>query len=383
MVAVQRASFNGGTLPFSILAFTDEIHSFYANADPNCHWRAVRRQSRAWAKRDQTLLDLNCTPERMRNESRYDLSAEAPFVIITDCIDAKRDQSMVRAPATRLLTALTQHLNAKMGLPSIAFRTGYGGARSLTDHSAVSMLRALDLLNSKFPVIFLDVRDHEVCTGDNRQEMIDKAKQKYTNLCDELVNKGTLDFLTVCALARFHEVLFGNQHDPNCLVDAGSPTAIHEALRLRKLRERQGLAEAPQSASEQPFRAATPKQVLNVARFLSERGYKDVWERKQSRLRSEGKSEEEIRKAKEENGNWQQAGNQIYMMLLSHESFHGANVADVGRMDRLVRALINLDQLPKENTIEALNLLQMAWAHHDVCRSQPSHPARLCNCACC
>ena len=303
MVAVQRASFNGGTLPFSILAFTDEVHSFYANADTNCHWRAVRRQSRAWAKRDQKLLALNCTPESMKNESRYDLSAEAPFVIITDCIDAKRDQSKVRAPATRLLTALTQHLNAKMGLPSIAFRTGYGWARSLTDHSAVSMLRALDLLNSKFPVIFLDVRDHEVCTGDNRQEMIDKAKEKYTNLCDELVNKGTLDVLTVCALARFHEVLFGNQHAPNCLVDLGSPTAIHEALRLRKLRERQGLAEAPQSASEQPFRAATPEQVLNVARFLSERGYKDVWERKQSLLRSKGKSEEEIRKAKEENGN--------------------------------------------------------------------------------
>ena len=64
------------------------------------------------------------------------------------------------------------------------------------------MLRALDLLNSKFSVIFLDVRDHEVCTGDNRQEMIDKAKADYTKLCDELVEKGTLDLLTVCALAR-------------------------------------------------------------------------------------------------------------------------------------------------------------------------------------
>ena len=66
------------------------------------------------------------------------------------------------------------------------------------------------------------------------------------------------------------------------------------------------------------------------------------------------------------------------MMLLSHESFHGANVADVGRMDRLVRALINLDQLPKENSLEALKLLQMAWAHHDVCRSQPPRTRRAC-----
>ena len=382
MVAVQRASFKGGILPFSILAFTDEIHSLYANgADPNCHWRAVRRQSRAWAKRDKKLLVLNCTAERMMNEFRFDLSADAPFVIITDCIDAKQDKSKVRAPATRLLTALTQHLNAKMGLPSIAFRTGYGRARSLTDHSAVSMLRAIDLLNSKFPVIFLDVRDHEVCDSDNRQEMIDKAKEKYTKLCNELVKAGTLEWLTVCALARFHEALFGNQAEGT--VDAGSPMAIHEALDPRKLRERQGLAEAAQSASEQPLRPATPEQVLGVARFLSERGHKDVWERKQIRLRSERKSEEEIRKAKEENGNWQKAATQIYMMLLSHESFHGANVADVGRMDRLVRTLINLDQLPKENTIEALNLLQMAWAHHDVCRSQAPHPARLCNCACC
>ena len=66
------------------------------------------------------------------------------------------------------------------------------------------------------------------------------------------------------------------------------------------------------------------------------------------------------------------------MMLLSHESFHGANVADVGRMDRLVRTLINLDQLPKENSLEALKLLQMAWAHHDVCAAPNPRTWRAC-----
>ena len=376
MVAVQRASFKGGILPFSIIALTDEIHCFYANADPSCHWRTVRRQSRAWAKRDKKLLALNCTPDLMLNYHRYDLSADAPLVIITDGIDAQQDKAQVRGPATRLLTALTQHLNAKMGLPSIAFRTGYGGARSLMDDSAVSMLRALDLLNSKFSVIFLDVRDHEVCTGDNRQEMIDKAKADYTKLCDELVEKGTLDLLTVCALARFHEVLFGNQADST--VDAGSPTAIHEALRLRKLRERQGLAEAPQSASKQRFGAATHEQVLGVARFLSERFHTDSWERKKSLLRRQGKSEDKIMKAKEKEGNRQQAATQIYMMLLKHDSFHGANVANLGGMNRLVQALVKQDQLLKENSIEALKLLQMAWAHHDVCAAPNPRTWRAC-----
>lgn len=387
MVAVQRASFNGGILPFSILAFTDEIHCFYANADPKCHWRTVRRQSRAWAKRDQELHALNCTPKVMLNYHRYDLSADAPLVIITDGIDTKQGKAQVRGPATRLLTALTQHLIAKMGLPSIAFRTGYGAAHRLMDDSAVSMLRALDLLNSKFSVIFLDVRDREVCTSYNRQGMIDKAKADYTKLCDELVEKGTLDVLTVCALARFHEVLFGCQQADNqadSTVDAGSPTAIHEALRLRGLREQQGVAEAPQSASEQRFGAATHEQVLGVARFLSQRFHDDSWKQQQGLLHSQGKSEDEIMKAKEEWGNRQQAATQIYMMLLKHKSFHGANVADLGGMNRLVQALVKHDQhLPKENSIEALKLLQMAWAHHDVCRSQPPYLARLCSCACC
>ena len=105
MVAVQRASF-GATLPFSVLAFTDEIHCFYANTDPSCRWRAVRRQSRAWAKRDQKLVEHNCGPECMKDTHRYDLSADAPLVIITDGIDAKHDKACVRGPAARLLTAL-------------------------------------------------------------------------------------------------------------------------------------------------------------------------------------------------------------------------------------------------------------------------------------
>ena len=380
MVAVQRASF-GATLPFSVLAFTDEIHCFYAKTDPNCHWRAVRRQSRAWAKRDQKLVEHYCTPERMKGCHRYDLSADAPLVIITDGIDAKQDKPHVRGPATRLLTALIRHLNVVMGLPSIAFRTGWGAAGSLKDESAPSMLRALDALNSNCPVIFLDVRQREVCTLAVRQEIIDKAKADYMKLCDKLVEAGTFDWLNVCAVAWFHDVLFGDG-DPSTTgnqagstMDAGSPTAIHEALRLRRLRERQGSTEALQSASEQPFRAATPEQVLDVARFLSERFHKDFLERKQSQLRGEGKSEDEIMKAKEDFGNKQQAAAQIFTMLLSHESFHGANVADVSGVRRLVQALVKLDRLPKENSIEALKLLQMAWMHHDVCRSQPRNCA--------
>ena len=189
---------------------------------------------------------------------------------------------------------------------------------------------------------------------------------------------GTFDWLSVCAVAWFHDVLFGDG-DPSTTgnqagstMDAGSPTAIHEALRLRRLRERQGSTEALQSASEQPFRAATPEQVLDVARFLSDRFHKDYWEREQSSHRGEGRPEDELLgKPKERHGNRRQAGAQVYAMLLSHESFHGANAADVSGVRRLVQALVKLDRLPKENSIEALKLLQMAWVHHDVCRSQP------------
>jgi hypothetical protein len=53
-------------------------------------------------------------------------------------------------------------------------------------------------------------------------------------------------------------------------------------------------------------------------------------------------------------------------LLLSHEHFHSANVVDIDGSRRLVQTLVKLDRLPKENTLEALELLQMAWAEHDI-----------------
>jgi hypothetical protein len=56
----------------------------------------------------------------------------------------------------------------------------------------------------------------------------------------------------------------------------------------------------------------------------------------------------------------------IYSILLSHSMFHGANVADIEGVKMLVQNLVKLDRLPKENTVESLELLQQAWSKHDI-----------------
>ena len=88
MVAVQRASFADG-MPFTIIAMTDEIHCLYSNFKQDCHWRAVRRRSRAWAKRDAKLTELLINQGVYKIMHRYDLStADDPLLVPLDCRSA-------------------------------------------------------------------------------------------------------------------------------------------------------------------------------------------------------------------------------------------------------------------------------------------------------
>ena len=108
------------------------------------------------------------------------------------------------------------------------------------------MLRGVDALNSGCPVVYLDVRTRAGCNAGTRQDIIDKAKADYLADCAKLKEAGAFgDSLNGCALAWFHDVLFGDG-DPmttgslqSSNAETGTPQAIHEALRLSRLRERQ------------------------------------------------------------------------------------------------------------------------------------------------
>ena len=63
-------------------------------------------------------------------------------------------------------------------IPAIAFRTGWGSSRKMNEFGSFCMLRALDAMNSGCPVVFLDVRERDICHADTREEIIDKAKDQ-------------------------------------------------------------------------------------------------------------------------------------------------------------------------------------------------------------
>ena len=281
MVALQRSCFPG-KLPFTIVAMTDEIHCLYANDKPSCRWRAIRRGSAAWSKRDPELFDLFNNQSHLLTKffPRYDISPDAPLVIITDGIDVRSNTCMQRGPANTLLTSLIRHFH--LTLPSIVFRTGYGNAKSLTTDGAMSILRAKDALNARSPVVFLDVRERTGCSAKTRQEIIDKAKQEYSKLCSSLEEKGTMDWFNVCALAWFHDVLFGDgdtrtttkAENHTSGLGLENPQAIHEALRSMEMQSKQTFhRKGSNSAREQGLGRATHEQVVDVANFIAKEIY--------------------------------------------------------------------------------------------------------------
>ena len=283
MVALQRSCF-AGKLPFTIVAMTDEIQCLYANDNDSCRWRAIRRGSTAWAKRDPDLFELFNDPKTSNSLTkffpRYDISRDAPLVIITDGIDARSRTCMQRGPANTLLTSLIRHFH--LTLPSIAFRTGYGNAKSLTTDGAMSILRAKDALNARSPVVFLDVRERKGCSAKTRQEMIDKAKRDYSKLCSDLEKKGTMDWFNVCALAWFHDVLYGDgdartttkPEDHTSGLGLENPQAIHEALRFMEMQSKQTFhRKGSNSAHEQGLGRATHEQVVDVSNFIAKEIY--------------------------------------------------------------------------------------------------------------
>jgi hypothetical protein len=241
MVDVQRAKFVDG-LPFTIVAFADEMLGMYHNHNKHAHWRMVRRQSRAWAKRDKVLYELICGNYDSRKPF-LDLSPDAPNLVVTDTIDLKRYVVGEKGPGTALTTALIRHMSSF--LPAIAFRSGHGTFRSMNDGAPHSLFRAIDALNSGCPVVFLDVRERETCAAATRQEIIDKAMAQFVELNKALAEKGTLDSYNCCAVAWFHDVLYGDG-DSNTAPRANgggdaSPEAAHAAapLPVRRVRVRE------------------------------------------------------------------------------------------------------------------------------------------------
>jgi len=384
MASLEQSKFAGGAKPFSVIATVGDIYNFYINPNPSTHWREVRRASKAWRKRDRKFLELLGDDATTSQAPRWDISSDAEILLVVDSINTRKEKSDDQSSYNNLMAALIRHLSSE--LPAITLRVG--GTSSVTSLAAaagnsLTLLASVEALNSGSPVLFLDVRQREAVQAADRASLIEAAKAAYQKSCDELHAAGTYDALDTSAIAYFHDVLYGDGIDSSTQytsafgTDASQPVCIHEAIRLH--RQRNNMLGVNTSSDGDHFARATSEQVQELARWFATT-YVDNRFRYQTEVSPNGvklyakraadlglpRCEKELYMSNFGGAGLESTLTLFAKLLLSHEHFHSANVVDVDGSRRLVQTLVKLDRLPKENTLEALELLQMAWAEHDI-----------------
>ena len=267
MTSVARAQW-GGELPFTVLSTTNDIANFYRNPDLSAHWRDVRKASRTWRQHEQKLAQVFGPSAPTDDWKAYDLDPNATCIIMTDCINPKKDRHDF-GPFNNLRTQLLRHLSSN--LPTLAVKTGMtlkGGIGS----TFVGSLNALvTSVQNNTPTLCLDVRARKplALTSSSREELIGAAKAQVDASCDELLERGVAETLDACTLAFLHDALTG---DGNASTTegavAGAPLSHARAMPLhaaiRWAREGSGA-----QADKQSMPRASSQQLSDVSRWTS------------------------------------------------------------------------------------------------------------------
>jgi len=372
MYEVLSAKYSPGPPPFSILAACGAICQMYKTKETGKHWQQVKKESRAWMKRHQKLVQLAETYsyKGQAGMDAVDLSPNAPYLLVVDTINAKRDVLGDKAPFARLMTAILQYLSKS--LPSICLKS-FGSTHTTIEAGGlaeVTLLRQIDTINVGTPVVFLDVRQREVpldvVRQTDRQELIEACKELYRKNCHRLQSAGVCDSLDVCAIAYFYDVCFGDA-DPATMTSSLStdarPTPIHEQIKMLEQHHRRGdVSFLPNGDKGHELPGATTDQINEVASWLTHETFRNFWyhmpdaeERERSGITYQDFYGEEYK-----------CFELCIKFLLSHPSFHGVNIANLNGIKKLLNTLVKLDRLPTQNSLEATKLLQQAWNEYDI-----------------
>ena len=416
-----------GPPPFTIISTSSAIESLYRNPNESAYWRRLRKASRAWCQRNEKLLSLfDPKPEQATMKSNIDLDPNASCIIMTDCIDPKRDRRDGKAFQT-LMSALVRHLASSV--PSVAIKTGFASKRPLGHPCRRSLDMAAARAQAGTPVLALDMRKRDALPASlkpaippsdgakagndagsesvvgsslftwrkpgprtslvavaaekrpgERSELIAQAKAQIDAWCEKLLQAGLAETFDVCTLAFLHDALMGDG-DVNTqevagqtLGDGGVVSAMSFAavpLHLAIQRARDG-GDVGTTDGELP--CATPGQIAEVAEWLAHRVFSDAW-----RVLPDRKEREE--RGEDYHSLWQ---DELYCeavcarTLLSSPNFYNLNLQNMEGAHRLVNQLVRLDRLPPCNSLEGLLLLQDAWRDFDVAMLLAGRYKRLC-----
>ena len=374
MYSVARAKWHGPP-PFTVISSTNALGFFYRNDDESAHWRNVRRSSRSWRQRDPKCFEVH-GPKSGDPTGAHDLDANASCIILTDCINPKRDQIDAK-PFASLMGALVAHLSSSV--PSIALRTGFSCKDNLGDSSAMHLNMVNSRAQSGTPVLALDIRPRTELLEDSgrvsqtRGDVVAAAQRQIDASCDALLGSGLAETFDVCTLAFLHKALTG---DGDVLASksvgghastSGAAVPLHEAI--RRAREDEG-----GTVEEGDLPRASPTQIADVAEWLSNRIFGDAWRLLDDVAEREARGETYHTLYHQE----MYSQTTYSRMLLASPNFYNLNLTDTDGAQRIVNQLVRLDRLPACNSLEGLLLLRSAWREHDVAMLLAAHYKTMC-----
>jgi len=346
-----------GKVPFTVISMTSNVSFLYNNPDLNAYWRKIRRVCKTWRMHDEILSRIT-----EKSDPVWDIDQHATTLLINDALDVQSEKYNSAAFA-RLSNAIVHRLARKY--PSIAFKTGFSTKYPIGKKNSASLEVAADMAQSGTPTVFLDLRQRPQLEAKSRTELIDEAKAKYKEECKRYLEAGTIESFDVCAIAYFHDILFG---------DGVAQTAdMPDRARVKNANQKKAQAvplykaiKAAQDDSNTSWMAsdmepATPDQVMELGTWLAQNCFEDAFEGSLSEdHKAKGLSMED----------WYRS--RIYAMVLyihtlynSKQLYH-ANLCNLKEVQKLVHRLVRLDRVPMGNPLEGLLVLQAAWCDYDV-----------------
>ena len=348
-----------------------------------------------WRLRKQEMAQLSDWVSCDFDWQVSDLNADAPCLIIVDGIRSSFDGGVctaedvaVQAPFTALMNALIKRV--ARALPSISLQTGGSIFEHVGSNLSGSLFRSIDMANNNIPVLFLDVVERPLLSqSGSRRMLIELAKRKYIEHQERLLASGVVDAFNHCALAHFYDVLFGDGDARTTEQRATSsgrdgPVPLHVALRRQRRASRRGGSEDEGGEAADDlfsFEPAGTEEVGELCQWLVRTRFDYFMRFRRMKLPEEDiggnqvGTEDELDPSKpgyfEKTlprfyGDNMQAEELAMRTLLLDPKFNACNVADIKGSKLLVDTLCRTSRLPRENSVEALELLQRAWNQHDV-----------------
>ena len=315
----------GKSPPFSVTGLSADFDLIYNNDDPAAKWREFSRAVSSWRRRHRTVM--NDFFAKLGGVAKYDISPAMAHYILCDAIN-ENDNRKDYTAFSSFTSALIQHLMENV--PCIALKAG---RNNLLDGDESSLGNVVACLESGCPSIIVNVRAWPSSVT------LPEVQGVYQGFLDTIGD--IWDFLDCNLIYLLFQALENSQN-----------SIEHQQQGLEKHRKTAVRSSMEMSVAKAKLREEL-QQVL--------RWFVSIFDEGETRSKRGNSTElTQSRIALQHKRAMQMAA------LLKHQHLHVADCSDLEECKRLIRELVRLDRLPKQEEAEALDLLEEAWGEHDT-----------------